>query len=195
MDTRRHRLLPGVTIALALALVATACGSDGSEDGAATATSQASETTTTAEPADNTEADEPTTTAEPDDAPDAEPADETSAEPEDEQADEPDSSEELFPDVIDATATLEADGTWTVNATLSSPYDTPERYADAWRVVGPDGTEYGIRVLTHDHANEQPFTRSESGISIPDDVTTVTIEGRDQISGWGGASFELALNR
>lgn len=101
---------------------------------------------------------------------------------------------ELFPDVIDATA--EFDGAaWTISATLSSPYDSPDRYADAWRVVGPDGSVYGERILTHDHANEQPFTRSQSGIEIPDEVTEVTIEGRDQISGWGGDTVTITLQR
>ena len=102
--------------------------------------------------------------------------------------------EQMFPDVIDATASSDG-STWTVAATLSSPYDTPDRYADAWRVVGPDGTVYGERILAHDHANEQPFTRSESGIEIPEDVTTVTIEGRDLQFGYGGDTFELALPR
>jgi hypothetical protein len=113
--------------------------------------------------------------------------------PEDDVAQASD-AEELFPDVIDATATFDG-ATWTVSATLSSPYDSPERYADAWRVVGPDGTVYGERLLTHDHAAEQPFTRSQSGIEIPDDVAVETIEGRDQVSGYGGAVFTLALTR
>lgn len=99
----------------------------------------------------------------------------------------------LFPDVIDASATRGNDDTWTVSATLSSPYDSPDRYADAWRVVGPDGTVFGERILTHDHASEQPFTRSQSGIAIPSHVTMVTIQGRDQRSGWGGTTFELSL--
>lgn len=104
-------------------------------------------------------------------------------------------NEELHPDVVAAEASLDPDGTWTFRATLSSPYDTPQRYADAWRVLDPDGNELGVRVLTHDHANEQPFTRSLSGVAIPDDVTTVTIEGRDQQSGWGGATVEIDLVR
>ncbi len=103
-------------------------------------------------------------------------------------------SSQQFPDVIDATATFDGE-TWTIAATLSSPYDTPERYADSWRVVGPDGTVYGERFLTHDHANEQPFTRQQTGIVIPDDVDVVTIEGRDQQYGWGGGMFELTLER
>lgn len=102
--------------------------------------------------------------------------------------------DDMFPDVIDATAEMAGD-TWTVSATLSSPYDSPERYADAWRVVGPDGEVYAERILTHDHASEQPFTRSESGITIPDDVDAVTVEGRDLEFGYGGDTFELALTR
>ena len=103
-------------------------------------------------------------------------------------------STELFPDVVAATARDDG-GTWTISATLSSPYDSPERYADGWRVLGPDGTVFAERELTHDHAAEQPFTRSRSGIEIPDDVDVVTIQGRDQVSGWGGETVELTLDR
>jgi hypothetical protein len=101
--------------------------------------------------------------------------------------------EELFPDVIEATATSDGDGTWTFSATLSSPYDTPQRYADAWRVLAPDGTELGLRILEHDHANEQPFTRSLPGVEIPAEINSVTIQGRDQVSGWGGATVTVEL--
>ncbi len=102
---------------------------------------------------------------------------------------------ELFPDVVDVEAVHDGDGSWTFHVTLSSPYDSPERYADAWRVVGPDGTVFGERILLHDHAAEQPFTRSQSGIEIPADVGTVTVEGRDQVSGWGGATMDVTLRR
>jgi hypothetical protein len=102
--------------------------------------------------------------------------------------------EQAFPDVLDASASQDGDS-WTISATLSSPYDTPDRYADAWRVLGADGSVYGERVLTHDHASEQPFTRSESGIVIPNDVGTVTIEGRDLENGYGGETFVLRLPR
>lgn len=98
-----------------------------------------------------------------------------------------------FPDILAAQATSDGDGSWRFDVTVSSPYDTPERYADAWRVVGPDGAEFGIRVLTHDHANEQPFTRSQSGIAIPADVTEVTVEGRDLANGWGGGTLSISL--
>lgn len=100
----------------------------------------------------------------------------------------------LYPDVVDASARQAADGTWTFDVTLSSPYDSASRYADAWRVLGADGEELGIRELGHDHANEQPFTRSLDGVVIPDDVDEVTIQGRDQLNGWGGATKTVPLS-
>jgi hypothetical protein len=106
---------------------------------------------------------------------------------------EADEAESLFPDVVDVVARRDGDGTWTFAVTLSSPYDSAERYADAWRVRGPDGEVYGIRELAHDHGGEQPFTRNQSGIEIPPEVDRVIVEGRDQVSGWGGATVEVSL--
>ena len=98
-----------------------------------------------------------------------------------------------YPDVVAVETDRDVDGSYRFDVTISSPYDSPERYADAWRVVGPDGTEYGVRILLHDHANEQPFTRSLSGVEIPDGIDSVTVEGRDLINGWGGAIIEVDL--
>jgi len=100
-----------------------------------------------------------------------------------------------LPSVIDATATQADDGSWRFDVTISSPYDSPAQYADAWRVLGADGAEYGVRILTHDHASEQPFTRSLSDVRIPDTVDIVTIEGRDLVNGWGGQTFDVRLER
>lgn len=105
---------------------------------------------------------------------------------------EPDLEQSLYPDVIEASVS-QIGSSYTFDVTISSPYDSLDRYADAWRVVGDDGQVHGVRELTHDHANEQPFTRSLSGVEIPDGVETVTIEGRDLIYGWGGATVDLTL--
>lgn len=101
------------------------------------------------------------------------------------------SAPQMFPDVVNAELEPEDGGTWTVSATISSTYDTPERYADAWRVLSPDREQLGIRQLTHDHAGEQPFTRSQSGITIPDSLDQVIIQGRDLANGWGGMELEV----
>ena len=100
--------------------------------------------------------------------------------------------EQRFPDVVGVEASADGD-TWTFSVTISSPYDTPERYADAWRILGPDGTVFGERPLAHDHQFEQPFTRSLSGVTIPAGIDSVVVEGRDQQYGWGGGTFEYEL--
>ncbi len=82
---------------------------------------------------------------------------------------------------------------WTFRVTVSHADAGWDHYADAWRVVGPDGTVYGNRELLHPHVNEQPFTRSLSGVEIPASVGTVTVEARDSVHGWDGAAVEVAL--
>ncbi len=101
----------------------------------------------------------------------------------------------MHPDVTEASLTQDSDGTFTASVTISSPYDSPQRYADAWRVLTAEREELTVRVLTHDHAGEQPFTRSKSGITIPDDVNQVIVQGRDLINGWGGAEITVDLMR
>jgi hypothetical protein len=98
-----------------------------------------------------------------------------------------------FPDVVDVKVTPNPDGTFKFDVTISSPYDSPEQYADAWRVIGANGTEFGIRELLHDHAGEQPFTRSLDRLEIPADVLEVTVEGRDLVNGWGGLTMTIQL--
>ena len=102
-------------------------------------------------------------------------------------------SGQRYPDVIDAIAERAGDR-WSFSATISSPYDTAERYADAWRVVAPDGTVLGVRELAHDHAAEQPFTRSLAAVAVPATVRIVTIEARDLVHGWGGATVDIDLD-
>ena len=180
MRARPTTILKTTILLLAFGAILLGCGADDETDAAAT-------DTTTADGGDETAT---TTTSE------QAPADDDAAVETGEAGVGTDAdADALFPDVVGATAGQDGDGTWTVNATLSSPYDSPERYADAWRVVGPDGTVYGTRILAHDHASEQPFTRSQNGIEIPEDVDTVIVEGRDQVSGWGGQTFQLELTR
>jgi len=104
------------------------------------------------------------------------------------------SNDGLWPTVVEANASTTNGTTFRFDVTLLSEYDSPERYADAWRVLDADDLQLGIRVLGHDHAGEQPFTRSHS-IDVPADVTTVFIEGRDQVNGWSGERFELIIDR
>ena len=69
-----------------------------------------------------------------------------------------------------------------------------DHYADKWQVIGPDGTVLGERVLLHPHDDEQPFTRSQSGIVIPAGVKNVIVRAHDKRHGWGGAELTLELS-
>jgi hypothetical protein len=101
--------------------------------------------------------------------------------------------EPKFPDVVGVKVQARGGDAFDFDVTMTSPYDTAERYADAFRIVGPDGKEYGVRVLLHDHKDEQPFTRELTGVRVPAGVRQVTVQGRDQRSGYGGGTMTVAL--
>ena len=86
-------------------------------------------------------------------------------------------------------------GSWRFDVTVKHDDTGWDHYADGWYILAPDGSELGYRKLLHPHVNEQPFTRSLSGVAIPDDVATVTVESHDSVHGWGGAAVEVALPR
>lgn len=95
-------------------------------------------------------------------------------------------------DVIDASAELEADGTYTFTVTVRSADTGWEKYADAWEVRSPEGAVIGTRELAHPHETEQPFTRNLAGVVVPDGVESVVIAARDSVEGFCGD--ELLLN-
>ncbi|MDO5668605.1 MAG: hypothetical protein Q4G50_01240 [Corynebacterium sp.] len=99
-----------------------------------------------------------------------------------------------YPEILEAKVTPAGDE-FRVVVTVSSPYDTPERYADGWRVLTPDGDVLAEHVLHHDHQNQQPFTRSRGPFAIPEDVDEVVIEGRDQLNGYGGGTVTVPVPR
>jgi len=68
-----------------------------------------------------------------------------------------------------------------------------EHYANQWDVVAPDGTVLGSRVLYHPHVNEQPFTRSLSGVKVPAGIHQVTIRAQDSVHGYGGVEQQVDL--
>ncbi len=104
-----------------------------------------------------------------------------------------DVAQQKHPDVIAAKIRPSGTDTFDFDVTVSSPYDTPQRYADAFRIMGKDGVVYGERILLHDHANEQPFTRDLHGVNIPRAITVVVVQARDQRFGYGGKSIEVLL--
>lgn len=90
-------------------------------------------------------------------------------------------------------ARLHSDGTWVFEVTVQHEDTGWEHYADRWEVLTPEGQVLATRVLTHPHVNEQPFTRSQSGIVIPEGVTQVWVRAHDLVHGYGGREVMVDL--
>ncbi len=104
-------------------------------------------------------------------------------------------------DVVFVRAVNTGENTWTFYVTVQHPDTGWDDYADGWDVVLPDGTsiipnanDAFTRVLLHPH-DPEPFTRSQSNIIIPADVTSVTVRAHDIVDGWGGQEVTVDLTQ
>ena len=86
-------------------------------------------------------------------------------------------------------------GSWSVSTTLRHKDTGWDHYADQWRVVDRSGKVLGKRILYHPHEHEQPFTRSQSGIRIPETTTVVFVEAHDKVHGWSAQRVQVDLNK
>lgn len=98
------------------------------------------------------------------------------------------------PAVIEDVKVTQSGGSWRFEVTLSHGDTGWDDYADGWRVVAPDDTVLGYRELLHPHVTEQPFTRSLSGVEIPEGLDTVFVEARTKPDGWDSARFPVSLH-
>jgi hypothetical protein len=98
-------------------------------------------------------------------------------------------------DVINVTIGPENADTYRFNVTLRHKDVGWNHYADRWEILGPKGTILATRVLAHPHVNEQPFTRSLSGVHIAPDIHEVTIRGHDLMHGYGGKQLKVRIPR
>ncbi|WP_372988711.1 hypothetical protein [Sulfitobacter sp.] len=85
---------------------------------------------------------------------------------------------------INSVRAIQKDGLWSFTVTISHKDTGWEHFSDAWRIVDQSGKQIAIRELIHPHVDEQPLTRSLSGIDLPDDLTEVGIQVRDTVGGW-----------
>jgi|SRR6056297_1864853 len=95
--------------------------------------------------------------------------------------------------IVGAEAT-EIGGAWRFDVTLRHGDTGWDDYADGWRVETADGSVLGTRELLHPHVDEQPFTRSLGGVSIPDGVTEVFIRARTNVTGWDEPRVSIDLD-
>jgi hypothetical protein len=98
-------------------------------------------------------------------------------------------------DVVEATLTPADDGSFRLDATVRHEDTGWDHYADAFEVLTPDGESLGTRTLLHPHVDEQPFTRSLSGLRIPDGVDEIVVRAHDNVDGHGGAVVRVQVLR
>ena len=106
-------------------------------------------------------------------------------------------SEDLdYAQVTMVSTRQQENGLWRFDVTLRHNDEGWGHYADAWQIVRPeDGEVLGERVLAHPHEQEQPFTRSLSGVSIPKGLTVVVIRAKCNVHGFGGREVRVDLKR
>ena len=84
-------------------------------------------------------------------------------------------------------AARERGGTWRFDVTVAHADEGWQHYADAFTVETGDGEVLGRRVLAHPHVDEQPFTRSLRGVTLPEGTEEVWVRAHDSVHGAGEA--------
>jgi len=99
-------------------------------------------------------------------------------------------------DVLQVVARRDDGGTFSFDVTVRHADTGWKHYADKWEVLSPDGKIIlGVRTLLHPHEDEQPFTRSLSGVGVPADIHEVVVRARDSVHGFGGREQRVELPR
>ncbi len=100
----------------------------------------------------------------------------------------------VYADKTDVTdVSVSCSSTCSFHVTLKHADSGWEHYANQWDIISPEGKILGTRVLYHPHVNEQPFTRSLSGVKIPAGINQVTIRAKDSVHGYGGKEMTVNL--
>lgn len=97
------------------------------------------------------------------------------------------------PASVQSVSVSKSGGAYTFNVTILHNDTGWDDYADSWRIKDTNGNILGERVLVHPHVNERPFTRSLSGVRIPDGVSSVVVEAHDTVTGWASETKLVQL--
>jgi hypothetical protein len=98
-------------------------------------------------------------------------------------------------DVVDVKTKQTGENIFYFSVTVRHNDEGWDHYANKWEVIAPDGAVLGTRILHHPHVDEQPFTRSLSGVNIPATIDTVTIRAHDSVHQYGGKTVTVEVPR
>ncbi len=80
-----------------------------------------------------------------------------------------------------------SDGSYDVDVTVRHADEGWDHYADRWEIVNPEtGEIIAVRELLHPHVNEQPFTRSITGVEVPEGIDSILVRARCNLHGFEG---------
>ena len=96
-------------------------------------------------------------------------------------------------DVVDAGIKMTGKNSFYFDVTVRHADEGWSHYADKWDVVAPDGKVLGTRTLHHPHVDEQPFTRSLSGVKISESIKQVTVRAHDSVHKYGGKTVTVVV--
>lgn len=96
-------------------------------------------------------------------------------------------------DVTDVKVKKSGEGSYVFEVAVAHGDTGWEHYADRWDIVDGDGTILGTRILLHPHVDEQPFTRSLSGVEIPPETKEISVRAHDSVHGYGGKTISVEL--
>jgi hypothetical protein len=98
-----------------------------------------------------------------------------------------------FAQVVFVRVVQSGGGAWRFDVTVRHNDEGWDHYADTWQVVDLGGNLLGERILLHPHDTEQPFTRSQDGIEIPEGISQVVVRAKCNIHGFGGQEVLVDL--
>lgn len=89
--------------------------------------------------------------------------------------------------------TVSCSGSCTFSVTLKHGDEGWQHYANQWDVMTMDGKLLKSRVLYHPHVDEQPFTRSLSGVKIPSGTNRVKVRAKDLKHGYSSDEYTVQI--
>ena len=96
-------------------------------------------------------------------------------------------------DVVNVSVKNRGNNTFDFSVTVLHKDTGWDHYANKWEIVDQNGQILGTRILHHPHVDEQPFTRSLTGVKIPNNIIKVIIRAHDLIHAYGGKTVIVEL--
>lgn len=96
-------------------------------------------------------------------------------------------------DVVDVKVSKGGNNSYSFTVTVLHKDTGWNHYASKWDIIDEKGTVIGTRTLHHPHVEEQPFTRSLSGVEIPGTIRAVTVRAYDSVHKYGGKVINIEL--